>query len=478
MKKSEIFFNVILVPIDYFLIVISVLLAYYIRSHPVLVENYFVNPIVSSMGFIQYLNISWFIAFFVIVVFAFEGLYSMAITRSKLREIYKIFVATSTALLILIITLFFNRELLASRFIILAAWFLVIFLTSLARVVIRYIQKWLVVNKKIGIHKVLLIGDNRISKIVKGYFKKNPGVGYKIIGRLGDEFNWERLKEINEKKGIDEIIQCDPLMHKKKVNMLVRFSDIYKMDFKYIPNLFQSHATNVSVRQLAGLPLIELQKTPLEGWGRVIKRVFDIIFSLTFITVFSWLYILIAVLIKLDSKGPILFKDYRCGYRKRKFIFYKFRSLKADLCDGEFGTKKGNKLLKQLEKDQGRNTRKGSPLHKIKNDPRVTRVGRFIRRYSLDEIPAFFNVFKGDMSVVGYRPHMSYEVEKYSYDQQRMFYIKPGITGLAQISGRSDLNFDQEVSLDVYYMENWSLLMDIAIILKTPGAVFRKRKVE
>lgn len=259
--------------------------------------------------------------------------------------------------------------------------------------------------------------------------------------------------------------------------MLVRFSDIYKLDFKYVPNLFQAHATNISIRQIASLPLIELNKTPLDGWGKVIKRVFDLVFTTVFLLVFWPVYAIIALAIKIDSPGPVLYKDYRCGYRKQKFVFYKFRSLRAEVCDGEFGTRKGNAMLRQLEKDQKKNTRKKSPLHKIKNDPRVTRVGAIIRRYSLDELPNFLSVLKGDMSVVGYRPHMYYEVKKYNYDQQRMFYIKPGITGLAQISGRSDLDFDEEVSLDVYYMENWSLRMDLAIILKTPGAIFKGRRV-
>ncbi|MBD3238322.1 MAG: exopolysaccharide biosynthesis polyprenyl glycosylphosphotransferase [Candidatus Moranbacteria bacterium] len=477
MKKSEIFFNVILVPIDYLLIVGSIILSYYIRSHPYFGQVFSRTTVVEA-GFQNYFVASWWIALFVVFIFTLEGLYSMKANRPKLREIRKIFMATSTALMVLIITLFFNRELLSSRFIILSAWLLTIFAASFIRTVIRLFQNHLARTKGVGVHRVLLIGHNPIGETIKQLFERRPGLGYSVIGYYNENISWEKLKKIKDKKGVDEIINCDPNLHKQKINMLVRFSDIFKIDFKYVPNLFQAHATNINIRELAGFPLIELNRTALDGWGRVLKKAFDIIFASLFVLVFAPLYIMIAILIKLDSPGPIIYKDYRCGYRKQKFVFYKFRTMRADLCDGEFGTKAGNQVLKKLERDKNKNTRRGSPLHKIKNDPRVTRLGKTLRRYSLDELPEFFNVLKGDMSVVGYRPHMSYEVEKYSYDQQRMFYIKPGITGLAQISGRSDLDFDAEVSLDVYYMENWSLWMDIAIILKTPLAIFRKRKVE
>lgn len=473
MKRSEIFFNAILVPIDFIFIVVSALLAYYLRFHPLITEQ---KPVLYKTVFLNYMSSTFLVAGFVVLVFAFEGLYSMKTTRSKLQEVYKIFSATSTALLILIIALFLNREYFSSRFVILASWTFAIISTSLARIMVGYIQGLLAVKKGLGVHRVLVIGKNNISQAVIEQIKRKKLKGYRVIANIED-FDWDELKRTKERKGIDEIIQCDPNLLRSKMGMLVRFSDIYKIDYKYVPNLFETHATNITVRQFAGFPLIELNKTSLDGWGKVIKRIFDIVFSLAFVIVFSPIYLLIALAIKLDSPGKVIYTDYRCGYKKRKFKFYKFRSLYSELCDGEFGTKKGNKMLKELAKDQKKNTRSG-PLHKIKDDPRITRVGKFIRKYSLDELPQFFNVIKGDMSVVGYRPHMTYEVDKFTYDQQKMFYIKPGITGLAQISGRSDLDFDEEVKLDVYYMENWSLLMDIAIILKTPFVLFKRRKAD
>ncbi|MBU2025299.1 MAG: sugar transferase [Patescibacteria group bacterium] len=474
MKRSEIFFNAILVPLDYLVIVFSALFAYYLRFHPLVLESY---PVLYEINFQSFLKTVLIVAPFVVLIFAIEGLYSMKATRGRLREFYKILIASSSAFLIVIIVLFLNREFFSSRFIILLTWILITASAAIIRTIVRVVQGLLAVHRGIGIHRILLIGKNSISQDIKKYFNQKPSLGYKTTAVLED-FTWERLQKIKDRRGIDEIIQCDPELLKSKVNMLVRFSDIYKIDYRYIPNLFQAHATNISIRQVADFPVIELNKTPLDGWGKVLKRIFDIVFSVLFFLVFWPLFLLIAIAIKLDSPGPIFYKDYRCGYRKRKFICYKFRSLNAQLCDGEFGTQKGNQILRKLEKDQKKNTRKKSPLHKIKDDPRVTRLGKFIRRYSLDELPQFLNVLKGDMSVVGYRPHMTYEVDKFNYDQQRMFYIKPGITGLAQISGRSDLDFEEEVRLDVYYMENWSLTMDLAIIAKTPFTIFQRRRVE
>jgi lipopolysaccharide/colanic/teichoic acid biosynthesis glycosyltransferase len=188
---------------------------------------------------------------------------------------------------------------------------------------------------------------------------------------------------------------------------------------------------------------------------------------------------LLAIIIKLDSKGPILYLDYRTGQFGKRFLFYKFRSMLAHLCDGEgpSATKEGNRILSELS-TQVKNTRANQPLHKIKNDPRVTRIGRFIRRWSLDELPQLFNVLKGDISLVGPRPHMTLETAKYESHHKKVLTIKPGISGMAQISGRSDLSFEEEIKLDTYYIENWSLALDLAILLRTPFAVIRGRKVE
>jgi len=169
-------------------------------------------------------------------------------------------------------------------------------------------------------------------------------------------------------------------------------------------------------------------------------------------------WIIIPILIKLDSSGPAIYRSKR-KYKNRVFSIFKFRSMVADADD------KKAELLDLNERS--------GPLFKIKNDPRITRLGRFLRKTSIDELPQLFNVLWGTISLVGPRPHLPEEVDQYKQDDRKVFAIKPGITGLAQISGRSSLDFDDEIKLDFYYIENWSLLLDIKIILKSIGVVFR-----
>ena len=229
------------------------------------------------------------------------------------------------------------------------------------------------------------------------------------------------------------------------------------------------------VSEIAGIPIVMVKRTTLDGWGRIIKRIFDIIFSLFFIIILSPLLILIMIIIKLDSRGPVIYKNERV-FKNGVFKLFKFRSMILEYCVGDqYGKDQALELEKKLIEQ---NNTKSGPVYKIAADPRLTKVGRFLRRWSIDESPQLFNVLWGRMSLVGPRPHQPREVAKYERRHKKVLTIKPGITGLAQISGRSDLSFEDEVKLDSYYIENWSLALDLSILLRTPLAVLRKRKVE
>ena len=190
---------------------------------------------------------------------------------------------------------------------------------------------------------------------------------------------------------------------------------------------------------------------------------------------------LVALLIKIESffekkkGGPIIYKNERIGGAGKKFEVLKFRYMKWDMCTDP-NTPEGRQAIEFEKKLIEKRSLKQGPLYKIKNDPRKTRIGAFIERYSIDELPQFFNVLKGEMSLVGPRPHQQREVEKYSEYHRRLLTIKPGVTGLAQVSGRSDLEFEDEYKLDVYYIENWSLWQDIQICLKTVLVLFKRRR--
>jgi exopolysaccharide biosynthesis polyprenyl glycosylphosphotransferase len=225
------------------------------------------------------------------------------------------------------------------------------------------------------------------------------------------------------------------------------------------PALTDIAGPRIHTQQVAGLPLIHVTTPSLEGGQRVAKRLFDVLVSGALIVLAAPLMALVAVLVKLDSSGPVLFRQERVGIGGDSFKMLKFRSMVTD-------------AEEQLAALALRNEGHGV-LFKLKNDPRITRVGGFLRKYSLDELPQLFNIFLGSMSLVGPRPPLPREVEAYENDVRRRLLVKPGLTGLWQVSGRSNLSWQDSVRLDLYYVENWSLTGDLVILLRTFRAVFR-----
>ncbi|PIT90594.1 MAG: hypothetical protein COU22_01250 [Candidatus Komeilibacteria bacterium CG10_big_fil_rev_8_21_14_0_10_41_13] len=480
MKKSELFFSSLLVPLDFLMIVLAGVSAYHIRFAEFTTD---IRPVIfaDNLPFAYYLKIVLFVAFLWLIIFALAGLYNIRSTRKLVKEIYRVVLACSTGLMLIVILIFMRRELFDSRFIVLAGWILAIIYISLARAIVRWIQRTLFIYG-VGVRKIIMVGNTKTTDSLVKEFSQDKRFGYQIVKRLRD-FNIETAHELREflkTKEVDEIIQSDPNLTKAEVLRLYDFADENHIIFKYAADLLGTKVLKTEVAEVAGIPIVEVKKTPLDGWGRIIKRIFDLAGAAFLIIILSPALALTALIIKLDSSGPVFYLDYRSGQAGKRFLFYKFRSMVAHLCDGEgpSATPEGNKILQKLETDQQANTRKEDPLHKIKDDPRVTRVGRFIRRWSIDELPQLFNVIKGDISLVGPRPHMTMETAKYESHHKKVLTIKPGITGLAQISGRSDLSFEEEVKLDTYYIENWSFLLDSAILLRTPLAVIRGRKVE
>ncbi len=226
------------------------------------------------------------------------------------------------------------------------------------------------------------------------------------------------------------------------------------------PSLTDVAGPRIHSRPVAGLPLLHVETPQYSGFRAAVKRVFDVVLSSLALVVLAVPMLVVAALVKTTSAGPVFFMQERVGYHGRAFRMFKFRSMRQD----------AEELLTQL--DQQEKIDQASVLFKMKDDPRVTRVGKFIRRYSIDELPQLINVLKGDMSLVGPRPSLAREVELYDPHVHRRFLVKPGITGLWQVSGRSDLSWEESVRLDLYYVENWSLTADIMILWKTTRAVF------
>jgi exopolysaccharide biosynthesis polyprenyl glycosylphosphotransferase len=471
MKRSEIFFSAIQVPSDLAMIVLAGISAYYLRG----IEDVrpFLSP-VFNLSFDDYFRFVIIVAPFFLIVYALEGLYTMRVTRSFWRETVSVLKATSLALVILIIAVFLKREWFSSRFVILAGWGVAVAYIVMARYFIQRVQKWLLVNRGIGVHRVLLIGFNNKMRMLRLRLDHNKSLGYRVVDQITDA-SLVHIKEIRQIKGVDEIIVGDPSLTDDEQEKLFDFCQINNVSYKYFPTTLQTQ--RFSMRMFQGEPIIEFEHTPLDGWGKVLKRHYDMVAGLILTIIFSPVMLVIAILIKLeDSAGPIIYKNERIGENGKKFFVYKFRYMQWKYCI----TKDNPKVEEAIEFEKQliakRNTRQGGILYKIKDDPRKMKVGAFIERFSLDELPQFFNVLKGDMSLVGPRPHQGREVELYREYHRRLLTIKPGVTGMAQVSGRSDLAFEDEYRLDVFYIENWSLWLDIIICFKTAGALLRRRK--
>jgi len=464
MKKSELFFSALLVPMDYVALFLAALLAYQIRYMRSVTD---IRPVIFNLDLQSYIVLVLVVGLLWIFIFAIAGLYNIKGTRAFYEEAGRVFLSSSAGIALVMAAMFFTRYLFDSRFIILTSWILSILFVLFERAIVRNIQRAFY-KKGVGVHRVILIGNGEIAKNLASEFINKPRLGYSVVKdfpEFQDDIKSE-LRELAKNDKYDEIIQTNANIPREKMLELVDLAQECHVDFKYVADLLGTKVSHFQMRAYGEVPVIELKRTPLDGWGRILKRIFDIIFSAFFLATVSPIVVASAIAIKMDSEGPIFFQYKRIGEKGRVIDFLKFRTMIKD----------AHKLRYNKEfMEQHKNLREGTPMIKFENDPRITRVGKFLRRWSIDELPQLFLVLIGRMSLVGPRPHEIEEVGAYNKTQKKVLTIKPGITGLAQVSGRSDLNFDEEVKLDNFYIENWSLMMDIRVLLKTPAAVFKGR---
>ncbi len=456
MKKSDLIFSALLVPFDYLILVLAGIFVYYLRFNA-LVE---LRPVIYEIPFGRYLASLLIIFFFWILIFVLTGLYNLSDKRHFSNEISKIFLACTVGTMLIVLFIFFKGEYFSSRFIILAGWLMTIIFISFSRILIHGLQLFYYRHGK-GLEPVLIFGQGETAEGINVFLKNHPGNGYQVIGWVK---NMKGLKEewSSRTKEISEIIQTGQDLSRDEILELVEFCEENQIIFKYTADTFNSLISNIRTETLAGIPIVVIKKTSLDGWGRILKRVVDIIFSFFALIFLSPLFLILAIIIKIDSKGTVFVKLKRVGVKRNIFYIYKFRSMI-------------NNAEKMKENLMENNERKEGPLFKIKNDPRITNFGKVLRKTSLDELPQLLNIFKGEMSIVGPRPHEPKEVSNYQKKQKQLLTIKPGLSGLAQISGRSELSFEEEAKLDIYYIENWSLGFDFKIIIKTiPVVIFRK----
>jgi len=460
MKKSDLIFSAILIPIDYLMIVLAAIAAYALRYVDWIQK---IRPIIFDLKFNEYWNFVWSIALGWIFIFIIAGLYEMNGPKKIFPEIGKIFLACSTGILTVIVSAFFSRELFNSRFILLFAWIFSFVFVTIARMMVRGLQKLFYLKGR-GVHKIVLVGSDDSSENIAKEIYRHKNLGYKIVDRFNnfDSGNQEKIIEFYKQKAFDEIWQTDSSLDRKENLKLLDFANENHLVFKYAADFFATQSSNFEIYTLAGVPMVEVKRTALDGWGRILKRIFDIIFSVLFLIILSPVFLIIAVLVKFDSRGNVFYSQVRVGTQEKRIKIHKFRSMVMN------AERLKSKLVIQNERSDG-------PLFKIEDDPRITRVGKFIRAWSIDELPQLWNVLIGEMSLVGPRPHLPEEVAKYEKRHKKLLNIKPGITGLSQVSGRSDLYFEEEARLDTFYIENWSLWLDLIILIKTPFVVLMRK---
>lgn len=423
----------------------------------VLFPNFFKGLNVNNLHFGLFLFISW------VIVSFFTKFYEVFRYTTPVEIITKI-VKQAVFFGLLIIAFFpFHKQAIFSGKAI-SIYLLVLFLIIiLFKTLLFYYLKKYRLSTGNNFRNVIILGFSEEAMNLKNIFHSRDDYGYRFKGFFSDKIkNNEIIGKTAEiptfclENNIDEIYCSLNEITNDQMKELVEFSDENKIEIKFIPDSTAIFSKNFRTNYYDLFPVLTLQKTPLHHPSiQIIKRVFDVIFALiVFVGVLSWLTPLLAILIKLESKGPVFFKQSRPGINEEEFICYKFRSMQLN-------------GLTETEAS--------------KNDPRVTKIGRFIRKTSIDEIPQFYNVLKGEMSVVGPRPHLWSQNVAYGNKVKKYMvrhYVKPGVTGLAQVKGfRGEIETDDDminrIKFDVFYIENWSFIMDIKIIIQTVVNIFK-----
>jgi len=486
MKKQDIIFWVVKVVLDFFIILASFFLARELRLISDFVPwlNLEVQTIDTHNLFI-YSLLAWIILVF---IFSIHSLYKIRLINSKIKEFLNIIIYWFYSFLLFSVVVYlwiwFIFEIEIPRLIIWFAFFIWIIFIILERILLNNFQYYLL-NKKIISKNNLIIINNKKEKNITEILVdiKNAWIydllwysnSTRIEKNKIEFISFENLKRKIKFRKIDEIIFIDSDFTKKELYELWELTRIFWIRYRYLTNNFDITKTNTELTLINDIAVLELKNTSLSWWSVFFKRIFDIFASLIWIIFFLPILLIVSILIKIENyKAPVIFKNRRVWKDWKHFDLYKFRYMKWWYCnkDSYDVTKKEKQKALKLEKEliDKKSSRKG-PLYKIKDDPRKTKIWTFIEKYSIDELPQFFNVLVWNMSLVWPRPHQPREVDKYLLHHKRLLTIKPWITWMAQVNGREDNDFEKEAELDVYYIENWSILLDLKIIFKTFSSV-------
>ncbi|HMU34823.1 MAG TPA: sugar transferase [Pyrinomonadaceae bacterium] len=337
-------------------------------------------------------------------------------------------------------------------------------------------------GRGINLIPTIIVGSNSESEQTISELGSRRHLGYRIVGYVADveneSANAERLGEISELTDVirrydikEVIITDDSLAGEKLFEAMMALGRQRRVEFRFAPTLFDLLPQKTSVDRIGVLPMVRLFRSPLSDGQRFVKRVSDLVIAFAATVATAPIWIAAALAVKFDTPGTIMFRQERVGMDGRVFLCYKFRTMRSDADESVHRAAYEQNIAGANAANSGDQDK--PVFGKVKDDPRITRTGRFLRRTSIDELPQLLNVFRGEMSIVGPRPPIPYEVEAYEVWQRKRLDMKPGMTGLWQVSGRSRLTFEEMVRVDLYYIENWSLLLDAKILALTIPAVLR-----
>lgn len=403
------------------------------------------------------------------------GLYESWRLSSHRAELARVLKATSlAALIILVLAAAFRVRLVTPGFV-LVFWAATSVTEVLSRLALRYFLHRVREHGR-NLRNMVVVGTNNRALEFAQKIESKPDLGYRIMGFVDEPWigtgafsatgyklvaDFESLPDFLREHVVDEVVMALPIRsfhaHGSQIAALCEEQGI---TLRFLSNIFNLKMARSQAEEFEGDYLITHTTASVEGWSGLVKRVIDFSVSLTLIVLLSPLFLLVAILIKLTSLGPVFFVQKRLGLNKRRFSIYKFRTMVPD-------AEQKMRELENLNEVRG-------PVFKIKNDPRITPVGRFLRKTSIDELPQLFNVLKGEMSLVGPRPLPVRDYEGFDQDwQRRRFSVIPGITCLWQVNGRSSISFERWMELDMQYIDQWSLWLDLKILARTIPAVLK-----
>lgn len=487
MKKHDLIFGALKIPGDFLIIFFSFLLARLIRINTDFPK--FLNLPKHTIPLENIVEFALYWASLYVGLFFLHKLYALKSSSSKIKETLDILLYSFYWLLFYSVIVYFTNWIFYSfeipRLIIIYTFILWTFLVILSRFLLNKIQNYLL-NKSIIPKTNLLLINNKnyweIKNIIENISQTNS---YNIIWYINSrkhnskiKYLWNDIKDALNKHKIDEILYIDSEYNNDELFNIWDLARIKWIRYKYITNSFDVTKLNTEIWLINKIPVVEIKNTSLEWFSRLAKRLFDLIISFFWIILFSPFLFLVWFLIKLENpKAPAIYKNLRVWQSESLFFLYKFRYMKWEYCvkDSYWIDKKNDEALKFEQELIKKQSSRHWALYKIKNDPRKTKIWAFIEKYSIDELPQLFNVIMWNMSLVWPRPHQPREVEKYETHQKRVLNIKPWITGLPQVNWRENNSFDQEVKLDIFYMENWSFLLDFKILFKTIWVVLKRK---